>query len=230
MFSLCDRLNYRMYKVKENLIPFHKTEIVIPVASFFLTHSWGPSLQCPSAFLLLSAPAAISAIRTQRLGGQAQSVIAHSTHLLTLIPRPSCSGATVQAPRRQVGWGELVLSWGVWGSGSTPGRAADCPGSQPCWGPWQCPLRRGSPPGRSVPEASGLKGCKGDRESKRSKSREQALTADGFCPLLTASCNRPELLPPAGAALPSRVRVAVQMLSQPLAASPQPLAAYRQGG
>lgn len=72
----------------------------------------------------------------------------------------------------------------------------------------QCPLGGGSPPGRSVPEGSGLRGCKGDRESKRSKSREQALTADGFCPLLTASCNRPELLP--------RARAAPQILSQPL--------------
>lgn len=79
------------------------------------------------------------------------------------------------------------------------------------------PLPKGSQPGRRLSKWSGLKRCKGERESKQSKSREQALTADGFCPLLSASCNKPELLPRAGSALPSLARLAVQMLSQPLA-------------
>lgn len=51
------------------------------------------------------------------------------------------------------------------------------------------------------------------RNSKWSKSREQALTEDGFCPLLSASCNRPELLPQAGSELLCLVHLAVQMLS-----------------
>lgn len=35
MFSPCDLLNCRMYKVKESLTPFHKRDFVIPVAPFF---------------------------------------------------------------------------------------------------------------------------------------------------------------------------------------------------
>lgn len=89
---------------------------------------------------------------------------------------------------------------------------------------------QGSQPGQSLSKVSALTGCEGERESKRSKSREQALTADGFCPLLSASCNRPELLPRAGSALPSQVLLAAQMLSQPPVPYPQPLAGYRQGG
>lgn len=126
MFSICDLWNYRMYKVKENLTAFHKRDFVIPVAHF--SHPFlGTLLATPTSF---SAALSTNSHLSKYTETQAQSGLAYSTHSLTHIQQPSCPGAIPQAPWRQVGWGELVLPWAVWGSGSTPGQAADCPGSR----------------------------------------------------------------------------------------------------
>lgn len=110
MFSICDLLNCRVYKVKENLTPFHKREFVIPVASFFSPTPGHP----PCNFHQLFCHSQHQQPSQQQ--GQRDSVVRLSLALPT--------AHTLQAPWRQVGCGELVLSWAVWGSGSTPGRAA----------------------------------------------------------------------------------------------------------
>ena len=106
--------NHRRCKVKENLTPnVHCIEGSWSSLSPRFSHPFlGNLLGTPSAFLLLSATAAISAISTQQLGIQVQPGIAHSTQLLTLIhvpvgQWPSCPGAT-PSPMEASGMGEMV--------------------------------------------------------------------------------------------------------------------------
>lgn len=227
--------NHRRCKVKENLTPnVHCMEgSWASLLPHFSHPFFGIFLAVLSAFLLLSALMATSAIVMQQLSIQAQPGVAHSIHLQTLIQvsvgrRPSCPGPLQVHGGKWYGWDDVA--W------SLPQAARlSCLGVQTRRAP-QARLQaalsatpsEGCESAPSAGAASLAGGCKRDPcwrddrvpESKGSKSREEALTADGFCPLLSASCNRPERLPRAGSAMPTLVLLAVQMLSQPLAAPP----------
>lgn len=123
IFSICNLWNYRMYKVKENLSPFHKRAFVIPVAPFFSSIPGDPPCNSHQLFCFSQHQQPSQLVIDRDSVVRLQSGLAHSTHLLTLIQRLSC-------PWRQVEWGELVMPWAVWGSGSTAGQAADCPGNR----------------------------------------------------------------------------------------------------
>lgn len=121
MFSICDLLNYRKYKVKMNLTPFHKREFVIPGASFFHTHSWGPSLQLPSACLPLSMLLSLTSTHLSNKDTETRwsGSVCHCTQHVLANPHPLVLGPLFKPHGGR--WDGVTWSCpGLFGAGGAP--------------------------------------------------------------------------------------------------------------